>query len=141
MKIIARLPSIGKPRMTRSDKWKKRACVVAYRAWCDQMRIIAKEHGATPRVLETVYAISIRAYIGFPKSYSKKRRAELAGEPHTEKPDTDNIAKAVMDCLIAEDKTIWKLHIEKRWEDKQGERIELELLLNYEKAALQSKRD
>ena len=34
-----------------------------------------------------------------PKSYSKKKRAELIGTPHTKKPDTDNICKALLDPL------------------------------------------
>jgi hypothetical protein len=30
---------IGKPRMTRSDKWKKRPEVMRYRAFCDEVRL------------------------------------------------------------------------------------------------------
>lgn len=34
-----------------------------------------------------------------PKSYSKKKQAELIGMPKTTKPDLDNLVKAVLDAL------------------------------------------
>ena len=34
-----------------------------------------------------------------PKSYSKKKRAELAGKPHIFRPDTDNLLKHIKDCM------------------------------------------
>lgn len=34
-----------------------------------------------------------------PKSYSKKKHAELIGMPKTTKPDLDNLVKAVLDAL------------------------------------------
>ena len=36
---------------------------------------------------------------GVPNSYSKKKKQELLGTPHTKKPDTDNICKALLDPL------------------------------------------
>ena len=46
-------------------------------------------------------AIEIRAFFTVPKSYSKKRRQECAGETryYSHKPDSDNIVKAVLDGL------------------------------------------
>lgn len=38
MKIYDITP-IGKPRMTRADKWKKRPAVMRYRAFCDEARL------------------------------------------------------------------------------------------------------
>ncbi|MGK4302143.1 RusA family crossover junction endodeoxyribonuclease, partial [Klebsiella pneumoniae] len=38
MKIYDITP-IGKPRMTRADKWKQRPEVIRYRAFCDEARL------------------------------------------------------------------------------------------------------
>ena len=51
--------------------------------------------------LETPLKITIKAYFGMYKSYTKKKRiACLAGqEVPTKKPDIDNIVKGIMDSL------------------------------------------
>lgn len=36
--MIYAITPMGKPRMTRSDKWKKRPEVLRYRAFCDEVR-------------------------------------------------------------------------------------------------------
>ncbi len=38
MKIFNITP-MGKPRMTRADKWKQREVVMRYRAFCDEVRL------------------------------------------------------------------------------------------------------
>ena len=117
--FTASINPIGKPRMTQRDRWKKRPCVVAYREWCDQLRAAAPALPEKPRVLE------ILAYIALPDSWSEKRKANMRGRSHERTPDADNIAKAVMDCLMPQDKTIWRLIIEKRWDDGDGPRMEI----------------
>ena len=63
----------------------------------------------------------IVAYFPVPKSTSKKKREEmLCGKiRHTKKPDTDNIAKAILDALngIAyhDDSQIFNLTVRKRY--------------------------
>lgn len=46
--------------------------------------------------------IIITAYMPIPRSTSKRETARLMTEtvPHTKKPDTDNLAKAVLDGLL-----------------------------------------
>jgi len=34
---------VPKPRMTKSDKWKRRDCVLRYREWCDKLRLCAAQ--------------------------------------------------------------------------------------------------
>lgn len=46
-----------------------------------------------PLHVTTVFTFKI------PKSYSKKKQAELIGKPKTTKPDLDNLVKAVLDAL------------------------------------------
>lgn len=114
---------VGKPRMSQRDKWQKRPCVMRYRAWADKAR------ASVPKgeILGIYREISFVAYLEFPKSYSITKRAWLTGQPHFQKPDGDNVLKAILDSLFPEDKCIWKFSGEKRWEDGRGPRIEVEL--------------
>lgn len=58
-----------------------------------------------------------------PKSYSKKRRAEMANTPCTVKPDCDNVAKAVLDALngvaYADDACVTRLYVSKVWTENR----------------------
>ena len=66
--------------------------------------------------------VSIVAAFEMPKSWSEKKRLEMFGNPHTQKPDGDNIAKAVCDglngaCIWHDDAQVSDLSIIKRWAD------------------------
>ena len=39
----------------------------------------------------------------------------MAGKPHQQKPDIDNILKGFMDCLLDEDKKVWNITANKYW--------------------------
>lgn len=64
-------------------------------------------------------SVAIDAYFKVPKSYSKKRTEMclLQIERPSKKPDTDNIAKAILDAMnkvvYQDDKQVVSLHIEK----------------------------
>lgn len=103
----AAIDPVPKPRMTQRDKWKKRPPVLRYREFCDQVReagLMVPDDGA-----------HITFYLPMPKSWSGKRRAEMNGAPHQQKPDVDNLVKALMDACLAEDQGVWDLRISKRW--------------------------
>lgn len=55
-------------------------------------------------------------------SWSKKRRAEALGQSHAQKPDCDNIAKAVLDGLNriawADDAQVAAISIRKVWAER-----------------------
>jgi Holliday junction resolvase RusA-like endonuclease len=74
----------------------------------------------------------IKAYFSIPKSASKKQRLSmLGGEIHpTKKPDTDNIAKIILDSLngraFEDDKQVVVLQVEKHYSDEP--RVEVEIL-------------
>jgi len=90
---------VPKPRQVRSDKWKKRPCVMRYRAFCDECRargMHIPESGAT-----------ITFVLPMPKSWSERKKSRLEGEPHTTKPDLSNILKAAEDALYSDDSAIW----------------------------------
>ncbi len=42
-----------------------------------------------------------------PKSWSKKKKAEMYLKPHQSTPDLDNLIKSVKDCLLKEDSGVW----------------------------------
>ena len=108
--IIPGVP-IGKPRMTRRDKWKQRPCVMRYRAWADAARAAVGPLPSPERIQRFAWV----AYFEPPKSWSKKERAAAMGTLHRSKPDRDNVDKAVLDVLFKHDSAIASGLIEKRW--------------------------
>lgn len=106
---------VPKPRMTRSDKWKKRDCVVNYYEFKDAIQLQAKlENFELPDSFRVVFAIP------FPRSYGKSKRDELLGQPHQVKPDIDNYIKALMDCLKDSDADVWHVDAQKIWTNGDG---------------------
>ena len=59
--------------------------------------------------------LSVTFYIPTPKSWSEKKKALHHGLLHQSKPDIDNLTKAFLDSLVAEDKFIANIAITKRW--------------------------
>jgi len=64
--------------------------------------------------------LRIECLFAMPVSWSKAKKAKHFGKPHTQKPDADNVAKAVMDGLTAagvwpDDAVVWSLEISKVW--------------------------
>ena len=75
---------------------------------------------------------TITAYFGIPKSTSKKKKEEmLLGKIKcTKKPDTDNIAKIVLDSLngiaYKDDSQIVELHVFKKYSEEPKVVVEFE---------------
>jgi len=113
---------IGAPRMTQRDKWKQRPCVMKYRAWKDKAREVA---GELPPA-DQIERVSWVAVFTPPASWSKKRRAAVIGTLHRNKPDRDNIDKALLDALFPEDQAIAAGTIEKRWGIAEGLTVTIE---------------
>ncbi len=98
---------VPKPRMTRSDKWKKRPAVLRYRAYCDEVRL------RVVQLPESGYHVTF--ILPMPKSWSGKRKTEMDGKPHQQTPDKDNLEKALLDALFQDDSHIWDGRVTKRW--------------------------
>lgn len=107
---IYEITPIGKPRMTRSDKWKKRPAVMRYRAFCDEVRL---NKVSLP---ESGYHVTF--IIPMPASWSRKRRAEMNGNAHQQKPDKDNLEKALLDAIFDDDSRVWDGRVTKIWGEK-----------------------
>lgn len=105
-----------KPRMNQSDKWKKRPVVQKYWAFAEELRLKANLAGYI--LGDTIW---IRFYLPMPKSWTKKKKAAMAGQPHQQKPDLDNLLKAFWDALADEDKHIYQIdHASKWWTGAAG---------------------
>jgi Holliday junction resolvase RusA-like endonuclease len=91
---------VPKPRQTQSDKWKKRPCVMRYRAFADEVRLKKVKFGNGD---------SLIFGLPMPRSWSAKKKALIEGTPHTQKPDIDNLLKALLDALYGNDSHIWHI--------------------------------
>ena len=102
---------IPKPRMTQRDRWAKRPAVLRYFEFCEQIKTAGVE---LPDSGARVYF-----YLPMPASWSKKRRAEMDCKPHQQRPDLDNLLKALSDAVHAEDCKIWHYaEVCKLWAEK-----------------------
>lgn len=89
---------------------------VAYENWVKTC-YLEKYKGQRP--LEKPLKVKIIAYYDIPKSTSKKKQQQMLNNEifPTVKPDTDNIAKSILDSLnkiaYLDDKQVVKLEVEK----------------------------
>jgi len=100
---------VSKPRMTQRDKWAKRPAVLKYFAFKDECR------------LKKVMIPESKGHIVFgipmPKSWSKKKKAEMLHQPHQQRPDLDNLCKGLFDAVLDEDCRVWDGRSTKVWAD------------------------
>jgi Holliday junction resolvase RusA-like endonuclease len=115
--------AVPAPRMTRADRWKKRPCVLQYRAWRDEVRAAFGDIPAP----ETVETISIRCYFVPPKSWKKNRFHGAMGQRHRQMPDSDNITKGIKDALWERDEKVGGERCDKWWDYEERVVIEIEL--------------
>ena len=111
--ITINVAPCSKPRMTRADKWKKRQCVTKFFAFRDAIKLSSIHNIA-------LESFDIEFYIQMPKSWSKKKKAKMNGEPHQQRPDLDNYIKAWCDSVFEEDSVVWRFKASKRWTDQEG---------------------
>jgi Holliday junction resolvase RusA-like endonuclease len=112
----------GKPRMTRRDKWKKRDNVLRYREWSDAARQAA---GSLPPP-EAITRLDWIAVFRPAASWSAQKRLAAMGTLHRQKPDRDNIDKAVLDALFDDDSAVACGTITKIW--GENERLEVTII-------------
>lgn len=99
---------MGAPRMTRADAWKKRPVVERYHAYRDELRLRLGKDYMVPESLNIVFIIPM------PKSWSEKKKREMDGRPHKQKPDIDNLFKGFTDAF-GDDSHIWSALAIKIW--------------------------
>lgn len=103
---------VPKPRMTQSDKWNKRAVVLRYWAFKSDLSRQALHQG-----FELAPAFQVSFFLPMPKSWSKKKKAEMQLKPHQTTPDLDNLEKSLADSLLPNDDSgIWHKVSKKIWD-------------------------
>lgn len=125
-RFVVRGVPVGKPRMTKRDKWKRRPCVLRYRAWADAARAAA---GLIDKALLThPTEVIFTAYMPIAARHRKGMRELMRGTACTVKPDRDNIDKALCDALFANDHFVFAGAQKKLWDDGHGPRVEVEII-------------
>lgn len=109
--MLAEIDPVAKPRMTRRDKWLSppRKCVQKYRKFADDLRQSILYDEFVPG-----FRLVLEFHVPMPKSWSKKKKAEMVGKPHQQTPDLDNFIKS-LDAIVPEDCGIWDIHAKKFW--------------------------
>ena len=99
------------PRMTSRDKWgtNKRPCVERYHAYRDEVKL--------KKVKLPVYGSHVIFTLPMPNSWPNKKKAQFDGKPHqlVRSNDVDNLLKALMDSVYANDGMIWDIRCTKIW--------------------------
>jgi len=113
--LIVHIAPMGKPRMTRRDRWAKRPAVLRYFAMKDELIRAAKEQG-----FDLGGSFLIEFYIPIPKSTPKKKAKEIDVTKHDRRPDLDNLLKGVMDALLEEDGSVHTVLAKKYWTSSAG---------------------
>ena len=97
MRIEFNIKPCPKPRMTRADRWKKRPIVLKYWDFCNELERQAIKLEYIPGD-----KVSLIFYIPMAKSWSKKKREQMLGKPHKQKPDIDNLARATVTSICCQ---------------------------------------
>lgn len=108
--IKYQITPVGKPRMTRSDKWKQRPPVLRYRVFCDEVRL----NGVTL----PASGAHVVFVLPMPASWSQKKRNLMRDQPHQQKPDFDNLIKSLLDAIFDDDAHVWDARVSKIWGDE-----------------------
>ena len=78
---------------------------------------LAAKHFTSP--LAGALSVEVIATFAIPQSWSKRKAAEHIHRPHTQKPDGDNLLKAVKDALNriawADDGQVYDARVRKVW--------------------------
>lgn len=119
--LIFEVEPMGAVRQVRSDAWRKRPRVMRYRAFRDQLRLLAEKC----KLIIPDSNIHMRFHVSMPESWSKKKRAAKRGTPHQSTPDLDNLIKAFFDALLERDEQIFQYSADKVWADKGAIEIQL----------------
>jgi|TARA_R110000823_G_scaffold149486_1_gene280253 Holliday junction resolvase RusA-like endonuclease len=104
---------MAKPRMTQADSWKKRPIVLKYWEYKDDIKNWAVESNFN--LGNEIYCVF---NIPMPPSWSKKKKEEMLGKNHQQRPDIDNLLKGLMDALLEEDSHIHTVYANKVWSDE-----------------------
>lgn len=98
------------PRMVQSDKWQSRAPVERYRTFRDLVQL--------NQVWLPVPYRHVVFVMPMPVSWTPQDKARTKGKAHTQRPDRDNLEKALLDSVLGEDAMIWDGRTTKIWGER-----------------------
>ena len=101
---------VAKPRMTQSDRWRKRLVVLNYWAFRDEIFYGALAQGYNPS-----FELIMEFIIPMPKSWPESKKVKMDGSAHQQTPDIDNLEKGILDSLFVDDKKVHKVMASKIW--------------------------
>ena len=104
---------VAKPRMTQSDKWKKRKCTSKYWRFKDELLL---NSNSCQFVLSDAFEVFV--FIQMPKTWSLKKKKTMNLTKHNNKPDADNILKSINDVFGKNDQARWSNTIHKFWSEE-----------------------
>ncbi len=109
--------------MTAKSFWSKPA--KRYFNYSDELKILVGD-----RVNDIDWEdLEIDFILPMAKSWSKKKKVLYNGQPHKNRPDLDNLIKAIQDSLFEEDSHIWQYgRMRKIWGYIGGIEIKLKKL-------------
>lgn len=108
------IPVVSAPRQVRRDRWKPSPHVLKYRAFRDECalrRVRVPEAGG-----HVLFLLEV------PRSLSKREREARLYQGHRQKPDNDNLQKALLDAVHrgGDDAGVWDLRTSKVWAPVPG---------------------
>lgn len=114
MRFYPILP-VAAPRMTRRDRWLNppRPAVAKYRAFRDELQI-------RNVALDVDHYFHVLFLMPPAASWSEKKRERHYWQPHRQRPDLDNMVKALLDGLFSEDSHAWCFGAAKVWSPVAG---------------------
>jgi Holliday junction resolvase RusA-like endonuclease len=110
----------ARPRVTRKGIAYTPKKTLEYENWVKECFVLCRHK----KMLKGQIEAEIKAYFKIPKSASKKKKTEMIkGKMRpTKKPDTDNVAKIILDSLndlaYSDDKQVIKLIVEKFYSEE-----------------------
>jgi Holliday junction resolvase RusA-like endonuclease len=109
--ITLNINPVAKPRMTQSDKWKKRPVVQKYWDFKKELKMLCFLCRWQPKDdLEVTFVLPM------PTSWSERKKKKTEGKAHKSRPDLDNLIKAFKDALLIEDSHVHTYHnMKKIW--------------------------
>lgn len=116
-----------RPRMTRSGRAYTPAATVSYER---TVGTIALQH--CPKPFTGPVRLTVKAVFPIPQSWSRKKREEHIWRAHTQRPDFDNVLKAICDGLnavaFADDAQIAECTVTKTWGERGNVVVVVEAL-------------
>ena len=113
--ITLNILPVAKPRMTQSDKWKKRPVVEKYWRYKEDLKLLCFLCRWMPKE-----DLDVQFVLPMPKSWSERKKKKMDGQPHKQRPDLDNLIKGFKDALLIEDSHIHTYHNMKKIWGREG---------------------